>query len=262
MTWSTTAPTLLRLAEQGLQNSRLPPHFTAGDIVLLPKDGDQTLLQNKRPITLLNAGYKIVAKLLQNRMAPVMQTIVPWEQNAFLQGRNLHATVFLCNQAVWEAKSSGMDSVLLKVDFRKAYDSLSWNILFKAMDRMGFGQKFINCIKALTSTAASAIIINKTRSKPLDIGRAGHFADETHLMLKAEPLNLLNAKEAISTFGRASGLQVQWSKSLATWISQTTRPPWTDQLNWRWTQNQEEHKMLGFIFTVAIDQDTIFRRCL
>ncbi|KAL3702498.1 hypothetical protein R1sor_020520 [Riccia sorocarpa] len=74
--WDTAAPTLLRLAKQGLENSQLPPSFTAGDIVLLPKEGDQTKLQNKRPITLLNAGYKIVAKLLQNRLAPILQEIV------------------------------------------------------------------------------------------------------------------------------------------------------------------------------------------
>ncbi|KAL3691969.1 hypothetical protein R1sor_005620 [Riccia sorocarpa] len=218
--WNTVAPALLRLAKKGLQNGRLPPDFTAGDIILLPKDGDQSLLQNKRPITLLNAGYKVVAKLLQNRMAPVLQSIITWEQNAFMQGRNLHATVFLCNQAVWEAKSNSLDTALLKV------------------------------LKGIYLPQADTPYIQ------------GHFADDTHLLLAAQPQNLLNAKTAISVFGMASGLQVQWTKSLATWISPVPRLQWTDKLQWKWTLDHKEHRMLGFLFTEALDQQATFNRCL
>ncbi|KAL3695899.1 hypothetical protein R1sor_009975 [Riccia sorocarpa] len=255
-------PALLRLATDGLQNSKFPPYFTAGDIVLIPKVGDQAQLHNKRPIILLNAAYKIVAKLLQNRMTPVLQSIITWEQNVFIQGRTIHATLFLCNEAVWEAKNQGQDSTLLKVDFRKTFDTLSWEFLFKTMATMQFGEQFINCIKALTSTASSTVIVNKTRSGKVNVGRSvrqdcpispllftlatqawtdyvnslqsrqqlkginlphagityiqGHFADDIHLMLRAEPGNLLNAKNAIALFGKASGLNVQWNKSLAT----------------------------------------------
>ncbi|KAL3679807.1 hypothetical protein R1sor_022763 [Riccia sorocarpa] len=306
--WQTAGPTLLRLAEEGLQNAHLPPFFTQGDIVLLPKEGEQDLLQNKRPITLLNAGYKIIAKMLQSRLAPVLKAVVSWEQNAFMQGRNLHATVFMCNQAVWEAKTNGVDSTLLKVDFKKAFDSLSWDFLFKTMHKMGFGDKFVKCIKALTSSATSTVIVNKTRSRPVQIGRSvrqgcpispslfiiamqawtdfvnelqdrgtlagiylpqlgiqyiqGHYADDTHILLAAQPQNLSNAKQAISTFGKASGLNVQWSKSLATWISPSPRPPWTNDLLWKWTQDREQHKMLGFIFIDALDQNGMFRSCV
>ncbi|KAL3691820.1 hypothetical protein R1sor_005471 [Riccia sorocarpa] len=89
----------------------------------------------------------------------------------------------------------------------------------------------------------------------------GHFADDTHLMLAADSMNLHRAKEAIATFGTASGLNVQWSKSLATWISPQPRPEWTNALQWKWTQNQEEHKMLGFLFTEALDQNAIAQKC-
>ncbi|KAL3694476.1 hypothetical protein R1sor_008127 [Riccia sorocarpa] len=129
MFWTTVALSLLRLATTGLQNSSLPPKFTACDIVLLPKEGDRMLLQNKRPVTLLNAGYKIVAKLLQIRMAPRLQSIITWEQNAFMQGRNLHATVFLCNQAVWEGLHT------LKLLIRAAFKHLAqhrWGMSLEA----------------------------------------------------------------------------------------------------------------------------------
>ncbi|KAL3679384.1 hypothetical protein R1sor_022340 [Riccia sorocarpa] len=123
---------------------------------------------------------------------------------------------------------------------------------------MEFGPQFINCIKALTSTATSTVIVSKTRS-----GKdTGHFADDTHLMLEAQPTNLSNAKEAIDLFAKASGLKVQWNKSLATLISPSPRPVWTENLQWKWTENQEQHRVLGFIFTDAIDQAAIFQKCV
>ncbi|KAL3692853.1 hypothetical protein R1sor_006504 [Riccia sorocarpa] len=90
----------------------------------------------------------------------------------------------------------------------------------------------------------------------------GHFANDTHLMLAADQRNLQEAKTAIALFGQASGLQVQWNKSLVTWISTAPRPSWTDHLDWKWTQEGEEHRMLGFIFTQALDQEAIFHKCL
>ncbi|KAL3681178.1 hypothetical protein R1sor_024134 [Riccia sorocarpa] len=53
--WTTIAPLLLRATTEGLQTRQLIPFFNKGVITLLHKDGDTTLLKNKRPITLLSA---------------------------------------------------------------------------------------------------------------------------------------------------------------------------------------------------------------
>ncbi|KAL3679090.1 hypothetical protein R1sor_022046 [Riccia sorocarpa] len=81
-----------------------------------------------------------------------------------------------------------------------------------------------------------------------------HFADDTPLMLRGDTQNLVNAKQAIARFGAASGLTVQWSKSLATWISPSQRPIW------KWLADQEDAPMLGFNFTDALHHDAIFQK--
>ncbi|KAL3686348.1 hypothetical protein R1sor_008922 [Riccia sorocarpa] len=155
--WDTVSPLLMDATEVGIQQGSLLPFFNRGTITLLQKDGDSTLLTNKRPITLLNAVYKIWAKALQIRLSPVLQRIVTWEQNAFLPGRNLHSTVFLCNEAVFEAKRLQQDAVLLKIYFRKTFDTLRWQFLYEVMEKMLFGQQFISFVQALNTNAASSV---------------------------------------------------------------------------------------------------------
>ncbi|KAL3676620.1 hypothetical protein R1sor_026568 [Riccia sorocarpa] len=170
--WDTIAPLLLKATTEGLQQCHILPFFNSGVITLLQKDGDQTKLQNKRPITLLNAVYKIWAKTLQLRLTPVLQRLITWEQNAFIPGRQLHTTVLLCNEAVYEAKKNQMDSVLLKIDFRKAFDTLRWDFLYAAMAKMEFGDTFISFFRTLNSSASSAVRINTECSRSFQISRS------------------------------------------------------------------------------------------
>ncbi|KAL3685602.1 hypothetical protein R1sor_003624 [Riccia sorocarpa] len=298
--WDTVSPLVLRATSEGLQTGAILPFFNRGTITLLQKEGDSTLLKNKRPITLLNAIYKIWAKGLQLRLSPVLQRLITWEQNAFIPGRQLHSTVMLCNEAIFEAKSKKVDIVLLSIDFRKAFDTLRWSFLYAALEKMQFGEAFIGMIKALNDSAESSVRINTSCSKRFLISRSvrqgcplspllftiaiqvfsdavnsfqdqgflkginlpetgtqychGLFADDAHLLLQADQQNLLNAKSLLQTFGEASGLQVQWGKSKARWISESTPSlPWVHELDWVWIPQDEVDRFLGFQFREGLD---------
>ncbi|KAL3682636.1 hypothetical protein R1sor_000658 [Riccia sorocarpa] len=102
--WDTVSPLIFKATTEGVQQGSILPFFNRGVITLLQKDGDVTLLKNKRPITLLNAIYKIWAKGLQLRLSPILQRLITWDENAFIPGRQLHSTVYLCNEAIFETK--------------------------------------------------------------------------------------------------------------------------------------------------------------
>lgn len=57
--WPVVGPPLTEVLNIGVECGSFPKELTLGHIVLLPKKLDQTLLNNKRPITLLNAAYKL-----------------------------------------------------------------------------------------------------------------------------------------------------------------------------------------------------------
>ncbi|KAL3684931.1 hypothetical protein R1sor_002953 [Riccia sorocarpa] len=170
--WETIAPLIFKATADGLQQGTLVPFFNRGIIALLSKDGDATLLKNKRLITLLNAIYKIWAKALQLRLTPILQRLITWEQNSFLPGRQLHSTVLLCSEVVHHAKQIGQPCVLLKIDFRKAFDTLNWEFLYQTMKKMDFGENFIDMVAALNENARSSIRINNTCSRTFGITRS------------------------------------------------------------------------------------------
>ncbi|KAL3676801.1 hypothetical protein R1sor_026749 [Riccia sorocarpa] len=183
----------------------------------------------------------------------------------------LHSTVFLCNEAMHEAKLQQIDTVFVKIDFRKASDMIRWDFLFSAMRAMNFGETFISFVSTLYSEATSNVRVNNSYSKDFDISRhrelqsigthytQGYFADDAHLLLLAEKQNLLNAKQVLHSFGTVSGLTVQWDKSRARWISTANpRPPWLLELDWVWADENQPDKMLGFHFTNGLNEEAIF----
>lgn len=85
---------------------------------------------------------KLVAKLLVERLAPLLDTLVLPNQSAFIRGRCIHdnfRTVHLTARAIYAKK---MPCVLLKIDIARAFDSVVWPYLLELLQHMGFGRQW------------------------------------------------------------------------------------------------------------------------
>ena len=47
--------------------------------------------------------------------------------------------------------------ILLAIDFRKAFDSIEWNFIYKSLESLNFGPSFINWIKAIYNSPEACI---------------------------------------------------------------------------------------------------------
>jgi len=104
----------------------------ASFIALIPKVTDPQLLNDYRPISLIGCIYKIVVKLLANRLKKVMSLIIDGKQSAFIEGRHLLHSALIANKVDKEAKRSQKSCIVFKVDYKKAYDDavfLVWSWL-------------------------------------------------------------------------------------------------------------------------------------
>ncbi len=139
---------------------RMPCRFTEGQIISLHKGGDVADPGNYRPITLLNADYRMLAKLLTNRLLPVAGLLVSREQSAFLPGRHIGEGIMLMQLLPHALAADGQAGGLaVFLDFAKAYDTVSRPFLLELLRRFGLGPAFVKWVSLLLAdTKATAIM--------------------------------------------------------------------------------------------------------
>lgn len=104
--WQTVKPDVIRYLDEFHVNGTFPRGYNASFIALILKVADPQLLNDYRPISLIGCMYKIVSKLLANRMKKVMSLIIDETQSAFIGGRHLLNSVLIANEVIKEAKRS------------------------------------------------------------------------------------------------------------------------------------------------------------
>ena len=113
-----------------------------------------------RPISLIGEVYKIIAKVLSNKLKMVLGDIVHESQNAFVKGRQILDFVLIANECLDSRLKLGVLGVLCKLDVEKAYDHVNWDFLIYMLDRCGFHDKWRRWIFFYISTVKFSILIN------------------------------------------------------------------------------------------------------
>ncbi|XP_021771467.1 uncharacterized protein LOC110735585 [Chenopodium quinoa] len=122
-------------------------------IVLIPKCHDPRKITEYRPINLCNVVYKIISKMLANRLKPLLKNIISPQQSAFVPGRLITDNALVAFEIFHYMKRRGdgrHGTIALKLDMMKAYDRVEWSFLEKVMQRLGFCefwvQKLMRCL--------------------------------------------------------------------------------------------------------------------
>nr|KYP50529.1 Putative ribonuclease H protein At1g65750 family [Cajanus cajan] len=200
-------------------------------VALIPKSKSPQGLEDFRPISLLGCLYKIISKVLANRMKGVLDDIINEQQLGFVPGRNLFDSVLVANEVVDYVKKN----FVLKVDFKKAYDSVDWRYLLYMLWKMGFGERWVKWMEAciygvdplspfLFLIAAEGLgglvrsAVSKGLFKGIKVGDGPEisllqFADDTLLIGEATERNLWTLKAVLRCFELISGLKVNFHKS-------------------------------------------------
>jgi hypothetical protein len=122
-----------------------------------------------RPISLLGSLYKLLAKVLAVRFGKVMGSIISNNQSAFIKGRFLADEVVVLNEVVDYAKHSRKQCLILKVDFGKAYDLVSWGFLDYMLRHFGFGNKWRAWMKMCVCNGNLSVLVNGSPTEQVNI---------------------------------------------------------------------------------------------
>ncbi|GKA88971.1 RNA-directed DNA polymerase, eukaryota [Tanacetum coccineum] len=110
-------------------------------VSLIPKVLDAKFVSDFRPISLIGSMYKVITKILANRLSSVISDIVSDVQTAFVSNRQILDGPFIINELLSWCKRKKKQAMLFKVDFAKAYDSVRWDFLDDVLRSFGFGSK-------------------------------------------------------------------------------------------------------------------------
>ena len=147
-------------------------------ITLIDKKGkDRLYIKNWRPISLLNVDYKVLSKCLAERLKPLLPKLIHHNQTGFVKDRNISEGLRTILDIIEDTKLKDMHGLLMTIDFEKAFDSLSWEYLFRTLEAFNFSQPFIDWIKLLYTNISSCIMNNNTTSTYFDILRGVRQGD-------------------------------------------------------------------------------------
>ncbi|CAJ2637965.1 unnamed protein product [Trifolium pratense] len=234
--WEHCGDDIFVAASSWLDRGYFPSSLNETNICLIPKCDNPTLMKDLRHISLCNVLYKIVSKVLANRLKFCLDKCVSQEQSAFVEGRSILDNALISIEVIhaMKRKTRGYRGELaLKIDISKAYDKVDWGFLRVLMNfdkdgpitlRRGLRQGdslspylFILVAEGLTALIHQAVRKGDIHGVRICRGapEVSHllFADDCFLFCRANVAEVTQLLSILHTYEQASGQKINLSKS-------------------------------------------------
>ncbi|XP_074278036.1 uncharacterized protein LOC141601639 [Silene latifolia] len=140
--WITIGDDFILSVRRFFEEGRCPDELNITWVTLIPKVECAVELSDFRPISMVGCVYKVISKILAERLRSLLPGLIGETQSAFVQQRQILDGALIANEVVhWIKKSKG-SGVLLKLDFHKAYHSIRWETILAILKAMGFGVRW------------------------------------------------------------------------------------------------------------------------
>ncbi|GLU18032.1 hypothetical protein SLE2022_343540 [Rubroshorea leprosula] len=194
--WEDIKKEVVAFIQEFHNHGRIVRGANASFIVLIPKSENPQRIEEYRPISLIGVMYKILAKLLANRLRKVLPKVIGEQQMAFIGGRHLVDGVIIANEVIDEVKRKRKNCFIFKVDFEKAYDKVCWEFLDYMMMRLGFNETWRKWIMECLRSSSVSVLINGSPTRQFSVSKGIRQGDPLSpflFLIVAEGLNGLMA---------------------------------------------------------------------
>ena len=161
--WDMVGPQVIQSVIHILRIGMMPNGLNYTYICLIPKVKSPQKIFEYCPISLCNVIYKIVSKVLANRLKGVLPEVVSDAQSAFVPGRQITDNVLVAFEVMHyiNQRRKGKEGLMaIKLNMSKAYDWVEWSFLEAMMWRMGFKDRWISLMMMCVTTVSYLVLIN------------------------------------------------------------------------------------------------------
>ncbi|KAL0416338.1 UNVERIFIED_CONTAM: hypothetical protein Slati_3465700 [Sesamum latifolium] len=159
--WPVVGEEVTRAIMEFFRTGRLLKQVNSTLISLIPKVNTPTVVAEFRPISCCNVLYKIITKVIVQRMRGVLDKLISPSQNAFVPGRSIGDNILLAQELFHGYNQQNLPPrCALKVDLRKAYDTVEWDFLGAVLTLFGFPAQFISWIEECVTTPSFSVSLN------------------------------------------------------------------------------------------------------
>ncbi|KAL4366278.1 hypothetical protein GQ457_05G030610 [Hibiscus cannabinus] len=198
--WPHLKSKVMLFFEDFYKGSLVDPSINHSFIALIPKKPSPETVDDFRPISLVSSLYKILAKVLSRRLVNCIGEVVEENQFAFTPGKQIADCALIANEILDGLNRSKSEALVLKADFKKAYDTIDSSFLDFTLKSMGFRSRWRKWIRMCLSSATVSVLVNG-------------FADDLVIFMKADLVYVKKVKRILRLFEVVSGLQLNLKKT-------------------------------------------------
>ncbi|KAI0513575.1 hypothetical protein KFK09_009600 [Dendrobium nobile] len=158
-TWHILGTQVFDAVNSFFTSGSLPKGVKATAITLIPKCSHASNINDFRPISLCNVFYKIIAKILAERIKKVLPLIIHESQSGFIANKCSTDNIILASKILRDFKGS-QKGFCAKLDIKKAFDSVSREFLIARLLQKGFPEIFVSWIKSCISEVYFSVCLN------------------------------------------------------------------------------------------------------
>ena len=161
--WDIVGPHVVNYVLNTLRTGIMPNGLNDTYICLIPKGNCPQMITEFRPISLCNVIYKLVSKVLANRLKRVLPEVICDAQSVFVPGRQITDNVLVAFEVMHciNKKRKGKKGLMaIKLDMSKAYNYVEWAYLEVMMRKLGFQDRWISLMMMCVTTMSYSVLLN------------------------------------------------------------------------------------------------------
>lgn len=161
--WNVTGKDVTQEVRRFFDTGEMPPDWNITELCLLPKVQNPNHMKDLRPISLCSVVYKIVSKVMCDRLKMMLPKLISQAQGAFVGGRLISDNLLIAHEMIHGLKTNVAcknDFIAIKTDMSKAYDRVEWDFLEALLKKMGFHDIWIAWIMSCVHSVSYSILLN------------------------------------------------------------------------------------------------------